>query len=205
MGVLAFARRAADVVDTRPRPRRLAVLAPLAIATALAMQVTLQLCMSRTGHPLSLFQANLVSDPAEQRGYYTLLQQQGTYDWFVVTELVDMLWAASLIPAVAALIIAVGRGHPRGTRWRRVCLASVVLAPVIPSLDLLENSVHMVMLADPAGFPDVLAPLHSGLAWTKHGAMAVLFPYFAVHIIALAVRTVHRVVSPGAPATRVGS
>jgi hypothetical protein len=188
--------RCADLFENRPSGRALGVLAPVAVLAAVAAQVGLQATMRRAEHPLTLAEANLVADAEEQRGRYRLLEEQGTFHWFVATELIDMLWALCLAAALVAVTVAVGRAHPQGSWWRRAALGSVPLAVVVPGLDLVENGVSLAMLADPHGFPAVLAPVHAGIATAKFAAMAVLLPYYAVHLCVLGVRAAVALVRP---------
>ncbi|MBB4932988.1 hypothetical protein F4561_003808 [Lipingzhangella halophila] len=168
---------------------------PLTVLCALAAQLTMQWAMRRAEHPLSLNAANLVSDPDEQRRLYALLLEQGTFHWFVRTELIDLLWALSLAAALVWVTTAVGRGHPQGSRWRRLALATVPLAVVVPAIDLVENAFSLTMLADPDGFADWLAPTHAAVSRTKLTGLAIVLPYYGLHAVVLGVRalsTPHR-------------
>jgi hypothetical protein len=160
------------VVTSTPR---LVVGFGTAVAAAVAAQVWLQATFASVRHPASLATANTTGDPAVVRGWYATLVEQGTLSRMVATELVDLAWIAAL----AAVLVLGTTLAARGVRRRSPQLSGMLAraAPwtaLAPGLDLLENALSLVMLSNPHGFPDALAPAHAAVSWAKLAAVVAV-------------------------------
>ncbi len=159
-----------------------------AVGLAVFGQVLVQRTFATVRHPVTLIDANLTFDPETVRGYYEVLAAQGTLDRMVATELVDFVWpaglAASLIMIVLSVAALLRHRNPAGaSRLRRMA----PLMALAPACDIIENSISLVMLSDPFGFPGGLAPLHGGFSVAKVTfavASAILAPAYAVLVAA---------------------
>lgn len=151
--------------------RTTTVLTVGAIAVALACQLWMQATFREVRHPVALGPANLEPDPGVVREWYGVLVEQGTYLQMIRTELVDSVWATSLaiatwlLPCLFAALLR--RRSPDVSAFLLRWSPLFALAGV---LDLVENGISLVMLTDPWGFPDVLAPLHAGVSVAKLSA-----------------------------------
>ncbi|WP_026929099.1 hypothetical protein [Glycomyces tenuis] len=150
--------------------RRLAwaALAAVGIAAALAAQIRLQALFATAEHPTTLLRSNHNADAALARDWHRTLLDQGTLDRMVTTERFDYLWMLALAAALVSITMLASalleRRAPRASRrLRRLAPAAALPAAV----DAAENAVSLAMLADPLGFPELLAPLHASLAWLK--------------------------------------
>lgn len=169
--------------------RSLAPALGLAAVLAALTQVAVQRTFAAVRHPVSLGRANTTADPDLIRGWYHLLQEQGTFGWMVATELVDLGWVVAvatfvLLGTLLLSRLVARRNQPAADLLRR---AAPWLA-LAPGLDLLENGLSLTMLADPEGFPDGLALAHAAVSRVKLGAMiavGVAGPGFALVAYAL--------------------
>ncbi|WP_232668726.1 hypothetical protein [Pseudonocardia sp. TRM90224] len=147
-------------------------------------QVLVQRTFAEVRHPVTLAEANLTFDAATVRGHYQVLVAQGTLPRMVATELVDFIWSVGLASSLIMIVLTVAallrHRNPAGSRRLRRMAPLMALAP---ACDVVENSVSLMMLSDPFGFPEVLAPLHAGFSVAKltlAAASATLAPAYAV-------------------------
>ncbi len=171
-------------VDPRPPTAVLALAVVLSAVLAAVAQVWLQGTFATVGHPASLAASNTQADPLVVRDWFARLQAQGTLDRMVDTELVDLAWVVSLAMFLVSVTLLASRllvRHNPAASRRLTRLAP--WTAVAPALDLMENAFSLAMLADPAGFPDALAPVHATASWLKLAAIisvAVAVPAYTL-------------------------
>lgn len=174
----------------------------VAVPAAVAAQVWLQATFATVGHPASLGAANTTADPQTVRDWFATLAAQGTLDRMVATELVDLAWIGALAAVLVLGTLLAARlldpRHPAAARRLRAIAPWTALAP---GLDLVENALSLIMLADPSGFPDALAPAHAAASWLKLISIvgvAVLVPAVTIAAGRAGGRIPPRVAAPGA-------
>ena len=145
----------------------------VAIALAVVGQILVQVTFAQVHHPVSLAEANTTADPHAVREQYRTLVDQGTYGQFRLTETVDYLWAFGVAASLVLAMLLVARTFAESSRLRTIARRLAPVAAVGGLLDAAENTVSHLMLADPWGFPDWLAPLHAGIARVKIPAIVV--------------------------------
>ncbi len=169
---------------------RVELLALLTGSVGLAVlgQILVQRTFAGVRHPVTLAEANLGFDAETVRGHYRVLAAQGTLDRMVATELVDVIWSVGLAASLTMIVLTAAallrHRNPAGSRRLRRMAPLMALAP---ACDVVENSVSLVMLSDPFGFPEVLAPLHAGFSVAKltfAAASATLAPVYAIVLAA---------------------
>ena len=171
---------------TKPTRAWLSALLALSLLLAAAGYVAVELSFAATHYPVSLLEGQLTfSGPAIKSHYATLLAQ-GTFDRFVLTQVIDFAWIVGLMLTLFFAHVAIARGQPAGSRWRPLALRLAVVAPLIAASDALENAVSFIMLADPTGFPDWLAVLYSGLAAIKWSWAVIGVSLIVIQLGALA-------------------
>jgi hypothetical protein len=160
---------------SRPRTTVLVLLLAAAVAVAAVGQVWLQATFATVRHPASLGVANTTADADALRGWYRVLLAQGTLDRMVATELVDLVWvggvaASSVLLTLVAARLLSRRNPPAAGLLRRIAPWTALA----PGMDLVENGLSLVMLADPLGFPAPLAVAHAVVSWLKLAGMVAV-------------------------------
>lgn len=162
----------------------LSVLFAASVATAVIGQVWLQATFATVRHPVTLAVANTTADPGTVRGWYRVLIEQGTLDRMVTTELVDYVWVLGLAASVVLLTVLVARLlRRRNPRASRLLSRLAPWAALAPGIDAIENALSLLMLADPLGFPDILAFAHAGVSWLKLAAIIAVSVALGVYAL----------------------
>lgn len=143
-----------------------------------------------TGYPVSFVEGQTTFSGPTVKRHLAELVERGTLNDFVQVQLFDyifMVTVALVGLGVGSLLVRLTRGRWRTAGW-------VVMGGLLagPAADALENLVSFVMLADPAGFPDVLAVVHSSLAVLKFAAMGLAFAAALLGVLAAAGTAVAR-------------
>jgi hypothetical protein len=121
-----------------------------------------------TGYPGGRFGGPpLTLDPAQRRAEYEALAARGTLDDFRRVQAADIGIIVGTALVLPTLSVLAARRHPSRSRWRRAGLITAAVLATAPLMDALENVTLLVMLADPAGFPDWLGRLNSGFSVAK--------------------------------------
>ncbi|OLT12375.1 hypothetical protein BJF78_03915 [Pseudonocardia sp. CNS-139] len=145
------------------------------VTVAVAGQVWLQATFATVRHPVALGVANAATDAPVVRGWLEVLLAQGTLDRMVATELVDLVWVVGVMASVVLLTLLAARHlETRAPRVARVLRRVAPWTALAPGLDLLENGLSLALLADPLGFPPVLAVAHGTVGTVKLAAMVAV-------------------------------
>lgn len=177
---------------------RLVAMTALALALMVGGLAVATASFEESGIAADLFAVQLAFDPDVIRAQYEGLLARGTFDVYVRTQVLDYLFIVGLGGFGWLLHALVGRVHVPGSRWHRVARIGGRLVVTSAALDAVENLVSFAMLADPAGFPELLAPIYSSIAAAKWLIALVGAPLLVTELVAAAVRlaTTRRVV-PG--------
>ncbi len=161
-------------------------LAILAWAVSRATQVWLDGFYTRSKFPVSFFEGQTTFDAIELKGYYAHMIEQGTLDIYVQTQLVDFVFMATSFVSLLVLAGAALRTLPRalhGTKVFSVATAMLVIVPLAPAFDAIENLTSFIMLADPQGFSDWLVMPYSAFAVTKFALFALGYLWAIVTLV----------------------
>lgn len=148
------------------------VLVALALALMMGVNGELQNRYDATGYPVTFFEGQTTFSGTAVKGHWAELAQLGTLEAFAQVQQFDFIFMA----CVAAFGVLGGLLIMRLTSGRlgRTIGCTTVAAAITGALsDALENVVSFVMLADPTGFADALAIVHSGFAVLKFAGMTV--------------------------------
>ena len=170
----------------KPTKARLSTFLLLSLLLAIGGYVAVEISFAKTNYPVSLLEGQLAFSGTTIKSHYATLLAQGSFDRFVLTQVIDFAWIVGLMLTLFFAHVAIARGQPAGSTWRQLALRLAVLAPLIAASDALENVVSFVMLADPEEFPDWLAVLYSGLAAIKWSWAVIGVSLIVIQIGALA-------------------
>lgn len=171
---------------TKPTRARLSASLVLSLMLATGGYVAVEISFATTNYPVSLLQGQLAFSGTAIKSHYATLIAQGTFDRFVLTQVIDFAWIIGLMLTLFFAHVAIARGQPPGSKWRQFALRLAVVAPLIAASDAIENAVSFIMLADPKGFPGWLALLYSGLATIKWSWAVIGVSLIVIQVGALA-------------------
>ncbi len=175
-------RRLASLISSVP----MAVHVSLVVAALVVMgvvNVRLRRLYNATGYPVSFAEGQTTFSAATVKEHLAVLVARGTLQDYAAVQRFDYLFIAWLAAAGVLIGSLVVRLASARTAWfGHVAIIAFVVGPLF---DALENLVSFGMIADPAGFPDHLALVHSTLAVLKFvslavGLLAVLIGFAAV-------------------------
>lgn len=139
----------------------------LVAATILVLAAMLLAGPHGCGTQFCLFDARVIPYGAEAaRDHLARLTPAGLWRYLWVTQPLDTVFPALFCLSLRAVFEA----------WAPAPLAARLgrLAVIEAGVDYLENALIRVMLKDPAGFPDIVAPVTSALTIAKWLMIAVL-------------------------------
>lgn len=185
------AARPAHVVD-RLATGRLAVLTVLAGMWMVGGLMLANGWFARSNIGEALFAVQLAFDADTIRDQYARLIDQGTLDTYIVTQVLDYLFITGLAAFGWLLHRLIARAHSPGSHWHRLARLGGLLVVTSAGFDAVENLVAFAMLADPSGFPSLLAPIYSSLAAAKWAIAFIGVPLLAVELGAVIARRIRR-------------
>lgn len=145
----------------------------LAFGLFQAVRLRLDASYAASNHPVGYATGQTTFDGQAIKGFYAVMQDAGTLDVYLRTQIIDFGFLAMI--AVFGLLLGslVGRAGRPGSRVRKAGAGAAVAAVLGALCDASENLVSFVMLADPQGFPDWLALPYSGFAVVKFGLITL--------------------------------
>lgn len=132
-----------------------------------AVRLRLDASYAASGHPVDYATGQTTFDAERIKGFYAHMQDLGTLDIYLRTQIIDFGFIAMMMAFGLCLGTLVARAGADGSWGRRIGFLAAVLAVTGASFDVLENLVSFVMLADPQDFPAWLALPYSGFAVAK--------------------------------------
>ena len=132
-----------------------------------AVRITLDASCAASNHPVDYATGQTTFDADRIKGFYAVMEQAGTLDIYVRTQVIDMGFLTMIGVFGLLLGTLVARLGAPGSWARGAGLGAAVAAVFGALCDASENAVSFVMLADPQGFADWLALPYSGFAVVK--------------------------------------
>ena len=171
-----------------PSKLKLNLYLTLSLILAIGGYIVVEISFYKSNYPVSLFEGQLAFDAAEIKSHYAVLKQQGTFGIFVKTQIIDFAWIIGLMLTLFFTHIAIARAHSADSKWQSLALYLAVFGPLIAASDAVENLFSFVMLANPSGFPDWIAPVYSSFAaikwsWAVIGVSLIVIQLVALFII----------------------
>lgn len=105
--------------------------------------------------------------------YYATMQQAGTLDRYVTTQLIDFGFIVGMACIALFVCTLIARISRAGSMGRRIGLWAGVSILLGATCDAIENGISFIMLANPTGFADWLAIPYSGFASVKFALIAL--------------------------------
>ncbi|WP_456789811.1 hypothetical protein [Cellulomonas sp. P5_C5] len=173
-------------VLARAASARLPLLLALTAGGFVAQRVTqtvLDSFYARSAYPVPYYEGQLSFSASKLEGWYGTMQQDGTLGVYWQTQLVDFAFIAATAVFFTALLLCVARAVPSTHPARRIALALVPLGAAAASLDVVENLVSFVMLADPTSISAPVALLYSGVAALKFAGFLGVYAWTVVGLV----------------------
>ncbi|HEY1014041.1 MAG TPA: hypothetical protein VGE07_15115 [Herpetosiphonaceae bacterium] len=145
--------------------------------------------------PVPFIVGQTAFDASTIKSYYQVMLQLGTFPIYVRTQWLDFLFIGATSLMGLALGTLLARLHAPASRFRSLGIWFALAIPMAGLCDVVENVLSFVMLADPLGFPDWLAPLYSTAATVKFGFWAVGVCWLAGSLVALVITRLLRLIT----------
>lgn len=139
--------------------------------------------------PVSVMKGQTAFDGNLIKSYYAVLLENETMDKYLYVQLMDYGFMLTMFAAMASMTIATYRSLPEQRHIKNIAWAIVLIAPLAPLFDALENFVSFFMIANPENFANWLAYPYSsfavikfslsglGFVWTLLGGVVALLAY----------------------------
>ena len=118
-------------------------------------------------HPVDYAKGQLAFDAGKIEGYYAHMINEGTLAIYWQTQIIDFAFIASIMALSVLLGTFVARLGGPGSYGARLGIAAAVLGLAGASMDVMENLVSFIMLANPTSIAQPVALIYSGFAALK--------------------------------------
>lgn len=156
----------------------------LAFAAFQGAKSVLDASYAASNHPVDYATGQTTFDAARIKGFYAHMQDLGTLDIYVRTQIIDFAFIGAVMVLGLLLGTLVARLGRKGGYGRRLGFVAAGLAMTGACMDAAENLVSFVMLANPQGFADVLALPYSAFASVKFAMLTLAMLSVLASIIA---------------------
>ena len=136
--------------------------------------------------PVPYFEAQLSFDAERIKYWYAFLLENETFDIYVQTQHIDFIFILSILLLHASCLLLLGRAFKAQTKGRSILVFCALLSTIAPLADALENGVSYIMLANPSGFPNVLAMIYSSFAVIKFTFFTITYVIAAGTVLLIA-------------------
>lgn len=149
-----------------------------------AVRLRLDASYAASGHPVDYATGQTTFDAERIKGFYAHMQELGTLDIYLRTQLIDFGFIAMMMAFGLCLGTLVARAGAMGSWGRKLGFLAAILAVTGASFDIFENLVSFVMLADPQDFAGWLALPYSGFAVAKFICLTAAMALVLLSLIA---------------------
>ena len=124
-------------------------------------------------HPVDYATGQLAFDSEVIEGYYAVMIEAGTLDIYWRTQMIDFGFIASIMVLSVLLGTFLARLGGPGSWGARAGIAGAVLGLAGATMDVLENLMSFVMLANPQNISQLVAFVYSSFAAAKFGLLTL--------------------------------
>ncbi len=167
-----------------PKTLILGLLTLLAFAFNYWASTTLTASYIESKFPVPYYVAQLSFSPEKLKAWYSILQEQGTFDVYVLTQHIDSLFILSTLLLHCFVLVLISRLFAANSKGRKIMVVCALISSIAPISDQLENLVSYIMLANPDNFVDGLAYIYSSFAATKFAFFVFAYVVAPVGLIA---------------------
>lgn len=137
---------------------------------------------AQTLHPVSVMKGQLTFDGDLIKSYYAVMQSHGSLSTYFFVQCVDFAFMLTMFLAMACMTIAAYRVLPDQKHLKNLAWCIVLVAPLAPVFDALENGVSFFMITNPQDFANWLAYPYSSFAAIKYGLSGLGFVWTVVAV-----------------------
>lgn len=160
-----------------PTTLTLALLTLMAFAFNYWASSTLTASYIASKFPVPYYVAQLSFSPEQLKAWYSVLQELGTFEVYVLTQHIDSLFILSTLLLHCFALVLISRLFAEKSKGRKIMVICALISAIAPISDQLENLMSYIMLANPNNFADGLAYIYSSFAATKFAFF--VFAYIA--------------------------
>jgi hypothetical protein len=133
--------------------------------------------------PVPFYEGQTTFDASETKAHFQVLLDQGTLDIFWRTQLIDFIYIFSTFVFTVIVMAAIYKMLAFSTSLQKFSWLMLLLMPLNAIMDVLENLVSFVMLAEPTGFADWLIVPYSSFAVAKFAFYLTGYIWIAVAVL----------------------
>jgi len=166
------------ISDTLRAPLRLPLWAHAGVALVAfglfqATKALLDASYAASMHPVDYATGQTSFDAAQIERWYASMQDQGTLAVYVQTQVIDFGFIASVMLLGLMLGTLAARLGRAGSWGRMIGVVAAGLAIAGACMDVIENLLSFLMLADPQSIPQFLAVIYSAAAAAKFALLTM--------------------------------
>lgn len=117
-------------------------------------------------YPVSFFESQLSFNGAVIKSHFSVMNAE-ELNYYSIWLIIDYGFMFSFAIIYFSLDLTLARKFEDLSRWRKSGYLAALLGLLYFCCDAVENIFIFAMLADPLGFPDLLAVIHSWIALVK--------------------------------------
>ena len=134
---------------------------------------------------MNYFEQQTSFDAVKMKAWYAFMIQEGTFDIYLETQLIDFAFIATVILAGYTIWALVANLHPEEGFFNKWGQRLAFALPIAGVFDILENLVSFFMIANPESFADALVLPYSTFAVLKFASWTIGLVWLLLSVIAL--------------------
>ncbi len=135
--------------------------------------------------PVSYFEQQTSFNAPKMKEWYAYMIDQGTFELYIQTQLIDFLFIATVIFAGFTLWSFTANLHPKTHVFNTWGQQLAFALPIAGIFDVLENLVSLIMIENPVDFAASIVIPYSTFAVLKFTCWAVGLVWLLLSIVAL--------------------
>ena len=160
---------------TRPNTWVLAITTVVAFFYQQWIRGVLDANYAASKFPVPFFVQQLSFSPEKMKAWYAYMVSQGTLGQYIHTQNIDSLFILGTFALFVLGLTFLSRLFPAGSRSRKIMVGLALFSGFAAIFDQCENLVSYIMLANPSGFPNVLAYVISSFSALKFGVFVATY------------------------------
>ncbi len=153
-----------DRLSSWPSKKILKILLILAIIGFIIAIPLMMYFYTISGFPVDFTTSQLSFSGQKLKEWYSATPDLGSY---IVAQLFDYGFMASYGLLAFSLALLISRKYEEASKWAKSGIIIAMIGILGAILDALENAIILITVANPTGFPDVIAIIHSFFALFK--------------------------------------
>lgn len=157
-----------EILTSSPSKKILKILLILSIIGFIIIIPLMMYFFLISGFPVDFTTSQLSFSGQKLKAWYSITPDLGTYR---IAQILDYGFMASYGTLAFSLALLISRKYDEASKWAKSGVFIALIGILSAVLDAFENAIILITLANPQGFPDGIAVLHSFFALFKYGCL----------------------------------